>query len=230
MTKPRLSRADWITAALGALATGGVTAVAVDPIANALGVTRGSFYWHFENRADLLRAALDWWEHEGTTSVIERVEHITDPHERLRTLFFVALSEDPTEGLEPALVAHADDPIVAPVLNRVTARRIDFLTQAYTDAGLPPERARLQAVVTYSAYVGWTELRRATPDAAPETVDDPVALRYLIDTMVNAARAEPPGRTPPGSPEAPAAPPPPPAHHTAPQQPDTRQRPPKPSR
>jgi AcrR family transcriptional regulator len=189
VTKPRLARADWITAALGALARGGVAAVAVDPIATALGVTRGSFYWHFENRGDLLRAALEYWEEKGTKAVIDQVGHIADPHERLRALFRIALTEDPTEGLEPALVAHANDPIVAPVLNRVTARRIDFLTEAYTDTGLPPERARMQALVTYSAYVGWTELRHATPEIAHETVDDPAALTYLIETLVEAGRS-----------------------------------------
>lgn len=189
MAKPRLTRADWITAALAALARGGVAAVAVDPLATALGVSRGSFYWHFENRADLLRSALDWWEQEGTSSVIERVGHITDPRERLRSLFHIALTEDPTDGLEPALVAHADDPIVAPVLHRVTARRIEFLAVAYAEAGLPAQRARFQAVVTYSAYVGWTELRRATPAVAVETSGDPAALAYLIDTLVEAGSA-----------------------------------------
>ncbi|HVK21386.1 MAG TPA: TetR/AcrR family transcriptional regulator [Actinokineospora sp.] len=184
MPKPRLTRTDWITAALTALAEGGVSAVAVDPLAKRLDVTRGSFYWHFKSRDDLLLSALEWWEQEGTASVIDRVGHLTDPWERLRALFHIALTEDPTDGLEPALVAHADDPLVAPALHRVTARRLDFLTVAYTDAGLPPDRARVQAVVTYSAYIGWTELRRAAPTVATETVDDPAALEYLIESLV----------------------------------------------
>ncbi|CRK56408.1 Transcriptional regulator, TetR family [Alloactinosynnema sp. L-07] len=185
MPKPRLTRTDWITAALAALAEGGVSAVAVDPLAKRLDVTRGSFYWHFKSRDDLLLSALEWWEQEGTASVIERVGHLADPRERLRTLFHIALTEDPTDGLEPALVAHADDPLVAPALHRVTARRLDFLTTAYTDAGLAHDRARVQAVVAYSAYIGWTELRRAAPTVATETVDDPIALTYLIETLVN---------------------------------------------
>ncbi|WP_211337317.1 hypothetical protein [Lentzea atacamensis] len=49
---------------------------------------------------------------------------MAEPRERLRTLFRIAITEDPTSGLEPALVADADDPVVAPILHRVTQRRV----------------------------------------------------------------------------------------------------------
>ncbi|WP_344044119.1 TetR/AcrR family transcriptional regulator, partial [Saccharothrix xinjiangensis] len=72
MAKQRLSKQDWLTAALTALAGGGVGAVAVEPLAQRLGVTRGSFYWHFADRNALLHEALEWWESQGTEAVIER--------------------------------------------------------------------------------------------------------------------------------------------------------------
>jgi hypothetical protein len=81
------------------------------------------------------------------------------------------------------LVAHADDPVVAPILQRVTERRVAFLTEAYAELGLPAARARPQAVVAYSAYVGWMQLRRATPSVLPEVVDDPDALAHLVDNL-----------------------------------------------
>ncbi|MGW5054106.1 TetR/AcrR family transcriptional regulator [Actinokineospora sp. NPDC004072] len=177
MPKPRLSRESWITAALRALAAGGVAAVAVDPLASALGVTRGSFYWHFADRRALLEAALEWWEQEGTTALIEQVEPIADPRERLAELFRIAVTEDPTEGLEAALVAHADDPVVAPVLHRVTHRRIAYLAEAYAAAGTPnpQERAR----VVYATYVGWVALRRAVPESTPDSAVDHL-IRVLL--------------------------------------------------
>ncbi|NKE60652.1 TetR/AcrR family transcriptional regulator [Lentzea sp. PSKA42] len=184
MAKPRLSKQDWLTAALTALAEGGVGAVAVEPIAQRLGMTRGSFYWHFTDRNALLREALEWWEQQGTDAVIERVAEIADPRQRLRTLFRIAITEDPTSGLEPALVAHADDPVVAPVLHRVTQRRVAFLADGYAELGLPPTQARHQAVVAYAAYVGWVQLRRATPSAVPEIADDPDALTHLVEHLV----------------------------------------------
>ncbi|MGX7828349.1 TetR/AcrR family transcriptional regulator [Actinokineospora sp. 24-640] len=177
MPKPRLSRESWITAALQALAAGGVGAVAVDPLATRLGVTRGSFYWHFADRRALLEAALDWWEREGTTAVIEQVEAIADPRARLARLFRVAVTEDPTDGLEAALVAHADDPVVAPVLHRVTERRVAYLAGAYAAAGA--EDAEDRARVAYATYVGWMVLRRAVPPSTPDTAVD-----YLIGALL----------------------------------------------
>ncbi|SFQ96203.1 DNA-binding transcriptional regulator, AcrR family [Lentzea waywayandensis] len=184
MDVARLSKQDWLTAALGALAQGGVSAVAVVPLAQQLGVTRGSFYWHFTDRTALLRDALQWWEQQGTIAVIDQVASIADPRDKLRELFRIAITEDPVSGLEPALVAHADDPVVAPILRRVTERRVAFLTEAYAELGLPATRARRQALVAYSAYVGWIQLRRATPDALPEIVGDPEALAYLVDNLI----------------------------------------------
>jgi AcrR family transcriptional regulator len=57
MPQKRLTRQDWIDAALEALETGGVPAVAVEPLASRLGVTKGSFYWHFKDRNELLATA-----------------------------------------------------------------------------------------------------------------------------------------------------------------------------
>jgi AcrR family transcriptional regulator len=184
VAKPRLSKQDWLLAALTALARGGVGAVAVEPLARRLGVTRGSFYWHFADRNALLHEALEWWELQGTEAVIDRVSPIADPRQRLRALFRIAITEDPTGGLEPALVAHADDPVVAPVLHRVTRRRTAYLAEVYAELGLPAAQARHQAVVAYAAYVGWTQLRRAAPTALPEITDDPEALAHLIHHLV----------------------------------------------
>ncbi|MGW6441498.1 TetR/AcrR family transcriptional regulator [Lentzea sp. NPDC055074] len=184
MAKQRLSKEDWLHAALGALAEGGVGAVAVEPLSKRLGVTRGSFYWHFADRNALLREALEWWELQGTEAVIEQVSTIADPRERLRRLFHVAIVEDPTSGLEPALVAHADDPVVAPALHRVTRRRVGFLTEVYAELGLAKDEARYQAISAYSAYVGWMQLQRATPKALPEIADDPEALTHFVEQLI----------------------------------------------
>ena len=61
----RTPRSSWIDAGLSALAAGGPDAVRIEPLAKALGVTRGGFYWHFENRRALLDEMLDTWERTG---------------------------------------------------------------------------------------------------------------------------------------------------------------------
>lgn len=155
-------------AALRAMARGGVAAVSVNALAGELKATRGSFYWHFKDRDALLTAALELWEQQHTAALISELSGIADSRQRLRALFATALGQEEIAGLEPAIVAHAHHPSVAPVLRRVTDQRIAYLTELYTDLGLEPATARQQAVVAYAAYLGWVELRRTACDIVPE--------------------------------------------------------------
>ena len=85
--KRLLTQEDWITAGYDALAAGGVAAVSVDALARSLGVTRGSFYWHFAGRRELLDAVFARWQRENTTEMIPEAVGIEDPVERLRLVF-----------------------------------------------------------------------------------------------------------------------------------------------
>ncbi|MDQ6525321.1 TetR family transcriptional regulator [Nocardioides sp. LHD-245] len=169
MPQVKVTREEWLFAALAALAASGVSGVAVDPLAKKLGVTRGSFYWHFKDRAALLKEALLLWEEQSTVGFIAGLSDIVDPRTRLEALFYGALTDDTVAGLEPAIVAHAQHPVVGAVLARVTERRLDHLTSLFAEVGLDAAAARRQAVATYAAYLGWIELRRAAPGIVPET-------------------------------------------------------------
>lgn len=169
MPQVKVTREDWLLAALAALAETGVGGVAVDPLARRLGVTRGSFYWHFKDRAALLEESLSLWEEQSTLAFIADLAGIEDPRTRLEALFYGALTDDTVAGLEPAIVAHAQHPVVGAVLARVTQRRLDYLTDLFAEVGQDPAAARRQAVATYAAYLGWIELRRAAPGVVPET-------------------------------------------------------------
>lgn len=70
-TRSNLNREDWILAAQRVLVKGGVDAVRVDLLAKELGITRGSFYYHFENRGELLEAILSHWRMRATEDVIQ---------------------------------------------------------------------------------------------------------------------------------------------------------------
>ena len=83
----RLSADDWAQAALDLIAEQGVAAVAVEPLARRLGVTKGSFSWHFPSRDALLVAALERWEKVEQETVFGQLEPIPDPRQRLRSLF-----------------------------------------------------------------------------------------------------------------------------------------------
>ena len=69
--RSRLTANDWVAAGLRALVDSGVDAVKILPLAQGMGVTRGSFYWHFQNRAELLARLLDAWEATNTRAILE---------------------------------------------------------------------------------------------------------------------------------------------------------------
>lgn len=174
--RKRLTAQDWTAAAVRALAEGGLAAVAVEPIAARLGTTKGSFYWHFTGRDALLEAALAHWERTGTEDVIGLIENEADLPSRLRKLLAVAI--DGHDGVELALQPSAGHPLVAPVLARVTERRLTYLTALFTGIGFPPAEARHRSRLAYTAYLGHAQLRHATPALAaggPAYVDAVIA-------------------------------------------------------
>jgi AcrR family transcriptional regulator len=168
-SRTRLSREDWIQAALHALADGGAPAVAVERLAVRLGTTKGSFYWHFKDREELLVETLATWEREATDALIEEVQQIADPVERLQRLMIAATELEEEEHPDVRLLPSASDPAVAEVVKRVQRKRLDFLARAFRDAGFPPAESRLRARLAYSLYLGWYGQRlvedseRATP-------------------------------------------------------------------
>jgi len=167
--RKRLTREDWIRAALGALAEGGVAAVAVDRLTKTVGATRGSFYWHFKDRGELIAEALATWEREATDALIEEMREVADPVERLHLGMVTATELEEEEHPDVRLLPSASDPVVGEVVRRVQRKRLDFLAQTFRDAGFPPAESRLRARLAYSLYLGWFQQRliedseRATP-------------------------------------------------------------------
>src|SRR5438132_590582 len=153
-TSRPLSAADWVQAAMAAIVEGGVAAVAVEPLALRLGATKGSFYHHFANRDALIAAALEDWERSQTEAVIERLELIADPAARLRAVIAAALADRAGGVRDAALLASAGHPLVGPVVERVTARRLGYLTDMYVALGLSQPRAGRRALLLYSSYLG----------------------------------------------------------------------------
>lgn len=186
-TRRRLSRLDWVTAALAAIAEGGLSAVAVEPLALRLGTSKGSFYWHFENRDALLTAALASWEEQYTATVTaENTRAAADPVHRLRLLIrrVTALAE--TDSVYVALIATADHPAVAPVLTRITEQRIEYTAALFRDIGFPAREARYRSLLAYSAHLGHTELARSAPGSLPRSRTDREAyLQYVVTTLTS---------------------------------------------
>lgn len=156
--KDPLGTEAWTRAALDALAEGGLKAVAVEPLARALKVTKGSFYWHFENRDALLSAALEQWESTQTEALIAAASAVDDPRERLSSLVESAHRSARGLRLTRALTGAADHPIVGPVVRRVSERRLSYLAKCFVALGLDARAAKHAARMAYAAYLGLAEL------------------------------------------------------------------------
>ena len=116
---PRLSAADWAQVALDVIAEQGVAAVAVEPLARRLGVTKGSFYRHFPSRDALLQAALERWEEVEQQQVFGSLEEEPDPRERLLRLFQLVGHETRPHAIYSELLKALEHPAVAPVIKTV---------------------------------------------------------------------------------------------------------------
>lgn len=184
---PALTREDWIEAAMRALVAGGVEAVKVERLAPALKVSKGSFYWHFKDRGDLLRALLAHWEGAETESLIAEVAHQPTPRARLEALAKAALRRtkgdlDIAEAEDAIRAWAAADPAARAQVQRVDGRRVAYLAQELEAIGADASAALALARAVYLALIGLFAARRTSADLA----DDAAFLR-LVTLAIQAA-------------------------------------------
>ena len=180
----RLSADDWAQAALDLIAEQGVAAVAVEPLARRLGVTNGSFYWHFPSRDALLQAALERWESVEQEAVFCALERVPDPRDRLRALFRMVAHEYQSHVIYSALLKALDHPSVQPVIDRVSKRRLDYLAASFRQTGLVREDALHRARLTYAAYVGFLQLNLQLHQARMPQEEFEAYVEHLTATLV----------------------------------------------
>ena len=163
-----LTRADWIGTAVEALARDGLRAVAVEPLAERLGATKGSFYWHFRDRNALLQAAVEHWEATVIDESIARLDEIADPLERHAAT--VAMLNNAPKDVKIFLVLlwNADHPVIGPAIERIMRKRMSYSQRLREQAGLQPDQAELSALHAYSVWLGLQLLRQAVPGMVPE--------------------------------------------------------------
>ncbi|MGE8262682.1 MAG: TetR/AcrR family transcriptional regulator, partial [Stenotrophomonas sp.] len=180
----RLSAEDWAQAALDLIAEQGVGAVAVEPLARRLGVTKGSFYWHFPSRDALLQAALERWELFEQEQVFGSLADVTDPRVRLRQLFQVVAHEVQPHIIYSELLKALDHPMVRPVIDRVSHRRLEYLVASFRQAGLSRTDAQHRARLAYAAYVGFLQLSLQLQQPKQAREDFEAYVEHVIETLI----------------------------------------------
>ena len=150
----RLSKADWIAHGLRTLTSDGVAGLKVGSMATGLEVSRGSFYWHFEDIADFRSQLLKNWQERTTDQVIRELETEARP-ERLKQLLTRAFVARPT--VDRAIRSWAaEDEDVAAIVASVDARRIAYIGDLIVAAGVERQRAQRRATFLYWAWLGQT--------------------------------------------------------------------------
>ena len=156
MAVTRTPRSSWIDEGLRALAVGGPEAVRIEPLAQSLGVTKGGFYWHFDDRRALLDEMLDTWERVSVEEVIERVEREGgDARARLRRLFGLASSSDELLRTDLAVRDWARrDEAVAGRLRRVDNKRMAYMRSLFGAFCPGDDDVEARCLLALSLWIG----------------------------------------------------------------------------
>lgn len=181
----RLSQTDWIAAGFRALTTKGPQALKAEPLARALGTTKGSFYWHFKDVPAFQEQMLSHWEEKATQDIIAALAPLPTPEAKLRALSQVATQpqdEYGGVGAEPAIRAWARaDAKVAKALHRVDVARLAYLQENFDAMGMGnPDLPR----ICYATLIGLQEL------AKDADVDSTSPMATLADLMIALAETD----------------------------------------
>ena len=177
--KTRLTKEDWIFAGFRALTATGPQALKAEPLARALGTTKGSFYWHFKDVPDFHAQMLTLWVDRAYYAITASLASIPDPAIRLKQLGTLAVTSDETHGgarAEPAIRAWAQStPEVAAAVQKIDALRIGYVADILAELDLPdPDLPR----IIYAAYIGLGTL------SAVDGLTNETAMSKLITALL----------------------------------------------
>jgi AcrR family transcriptional regulator len=177
----RTPRRSWIEEGLRALGVGGPDAVRVEKLAQALGVSKGGFYWHFASREALLDEMLDAWERVVVDEVIARVEaQGGDARARLRHLFALAASIPDLLKVELAIRDWARrEAAVAKRLRRVDDRRMEYMRPLFAEFCPDPDEVEVRCLIVLSVFIANHFIAASHPGHSREEVVA-LAMRRLL--------------------------------------------------
>ncbi len=149
----RLAAQDWIDFALKTLAREGFQALKADVLARKLGVSRGSFYWHFAALGPFHSRVIAHWRQVATEAIIADLEQQDTPEQRVDVLLRRAFAHG--NALEVRMRAWADEnPDAARALDDVDRRRKSYIERMLIEAGVTPPVAATRTELIYWVYLG----------------------------------------------------------------------------
>lgn len=158
VNKPRvqLDRDAWVVAATDVLAEEGIAGLRVEVLAKRLKVTKGSFYWHFQDRRDLLMAVLQTWRDGRIRDIVKQTR--ADPGRELEQIYHVIDIYSTSRSRRGAMIELAvrdwarRDPEAAAIVAEVDDIRLRCARDLFLACGVPMEEASSRCMLLY-AYV-----------------------------------------------------------------------------
>ena len=158
--RSQLQRFDWLQQALEIFVKEGIDAIRITRLANDLGVTRGSFYWHFRNREDLIDSLVAYWKDKNTAALTASVARASSLVDGIFRFFEICIDDalfDPR--LDLALREWARrSPSIHQLVDDEDAARIEALCQFYRCFDYPMPQALIRARVLYYSQIGFYAL------------------------------------------------------------------------
>jgi AcrR family transcriptional regulator len=165
----QLSARDWLDQGLKALAESGFTALKAEPLAKAMGVSRGSFYWHFADIGAYHAAILKHWREVAAEQIIADLEAASDHDNPLALLLRRSFSRKP--ALESAVRSWATvDPAARAAVRATDRRRLNYVESLLEKSGFSPDVARSRAQIFYWAFLGFALSDEPLPRAKQQAV------------------------------------------------------------
>lgn len=154
----RISRRQWLDAALDVLVSEGIDAVRVNELARRLKISKSGFYWHFRDRAELLQSMKRYWVEEFSQQIISEVLSQKGPiKERLRFVVRV-IREKQSSKLDLAFTSWAQfDPEVRTLVESVRDMRIAFISELLSNSGFEEREIQSRARL-FVIYFSWSEV------------------------------------------------------------------------
>ena len=156
----QLQRFDWLSTALDIFVSEGIEAVRITRLAEDLGVTRGSFYWHFQNREDLINSLVSYWKDKNTVAVTESMAAATSLADGIFRFFEICIDDslfDPRLDLALREWARRSSAIHQLVEGEDEAR-LEALSGFFERSDYPLPQALIRARVLYYSQIGFYAL------------------------------------------------------------------------
>jgi len=159
----RLDREEWLARALEVLGKQGAGELTVESLARQLGVTKGSFYWHFKDRADFFRQLIEYWDKQFTQTVIAKIStQDSPPEERLLELMRLVHSKRLDRFEMPVRAWAQQNPALAPLVRSVDKHRIDFVCSLFMEMGFAKDEAEMRTRVFLTYMITQRQLLPTT--------------------------------------------------------------------